>query len=568
MGPLPRAPTSLVASLVVSLLLFFSADSHAQELKSSLERNPIHAGESVRLVLELQRAAGGLKPDLSPLDDDFQILQTSANTQIEFVQGLQSAITRWSIELTPKREGVLTVPTISVGQFQSPELTLEVLAPRPSNDAGNREIFLEAEISPDPAYVQAQMRYVVRLLRSVDVVDGTLTEPSATNAVLHRLGRDISYTTERDGQAYRVLERRYAVFPQASGELVITPVAFEGEVVGQGEATMGLSRLFARGKRVRLRTPVARATALSPPADFPGRTWLPAKNLQLTEEWSKDPDSLRAGEPVTRTLRLQAAGLSAEQLPEIAVTVTDGVKEYGDQPIIRTTTDTDWVHGVREQRIALVPAKKGTYSLPEIRIDWWDTERNAPRQATIPARILRVAAGVQGGGAASIAADVIPQAAPPIVTLWRRPALWQGLCALLIFLWFITFIAWRRAHAGRQTKAAAGGAELGAPQQPPQSLQRACSADDARGAREALLHWGLANWPAQPPRSLPALAQRLTDPGLRGELAALDRALYAPDPLPWRGEALWTRARNQLLKPAVAAPRDDDGLAELYPRHS
>ena len=168
--------TSTIRSLVATLLLFGAAGSHAEALKASVERNPIHAGESVRLVLELRRAAGGLKPDLRPLDRDFQILHTSANTQIEFVQGLQSAITRWTIELTPKREGALTIPSISVGQFQSLELALEVLPSRQSNEAGNRDIFLEAEVSPDPAYVQAQMRYVVRLLRSVDVVDGTQSQ--------------------------------------------------------------------------------------------------------------------------------------------------------------------------------------------------------------------------------------------------------------------------------------------------------------------------------------------------------------------------------------------------------
>jgi hypothetical protein len=561
--------SSLRAAVLVwtALLLFTTAGAQAQELQSRLERNPIHAGESVRLVLELRRAAGGLKPDLAPLNSDFQILHTSANTQIEFVQGLQSAITRWSIELTPKREGVLTIPAISVGQFQSPELTLEVLAPRASNEAGDRGIFLEAEISPDPAYVQAQMRYVVRLLRSVDVVDGTLTEPSATNAVLHRLGRDISYTTNRDGQAYRVLERRYALFPQASGELVISAVEFEGEVVDQGQAGTGLSRLFARGKRVRLRTPVVRATALSPPAEFPGRTWLPAKNLQITEEWSKNPDALHAGEPLTRTLRLQAMGLSAEQLPEIAVTVTDGVKEYGDQPITRTTTDTDWVHGVREQRIALVPAKEGTYTLPEIRIDWWDTERNAPRQATLPERILRVAAGVQGGGATAIA-DAVAEPERPAPALWQQPSLWQGVCALLVFLWLITFMAWRRARAGPRAMGVEAGNAAHAPRQPPTSLQRACLADDARAAYEALLRWASLSWPEHPPRGLPGLAERLADAPLRAQLAALDRALYAPEPGSWRGEPLWRRARTKLVKPAAAEPRQDDGLADLYPGHS
>ena len=550
------------ALLLAALLLFAAADSRARELTSSLERNPIHAGESVRLVLELQRGAGGLKPDLSPLDGDFQILHTSANTQIEFVQGLQSSITRWTIELTPKREGMLTIPAISVGKFQSPELTLEVLAPRPPDEVGNREIFLEAEISPNPAYVQAQMRYVVRLLRSVDVVDGTLTEPSATNAVLQRLGRDISYTTNRDGRAYRVLERRYALFPQSSGELVISPVAFEGEVVDQGQAGTGLSRLFARGKRVRLTTPVVRATALPPAADFPGPIWLPAKNLQLTEEWSKDPDLLNAGEPVTRTLRLQAVGLSAEQLPEIAVTAADGVKEYGDQPLTHTTTDTDWVHGVREQRIALVPGKEGFFSLPEIRIDWWDTERNAPRQAIIPARTLRVAAGVQGGSAAVTA---VPDSAQPVLAPWQRPWLWQGSSALLLFLLLITFIAWRRARAMALARVVTGATGPGAPPGPPASLHRACSADDARAAREALLHWASANWPEQPPRSLPGLAHRLADGPLGAELAALDRALYASESVSWRGGPLWQRARTGLVKPAAAESRREDGLAQLYP---
>ena len=555
-----------IGLLIVALLLLGAAEPRTGALTASVERNPIHAGESVRLVLELRRAAGSLKPDLEPLNRDFQILHTSANTQIEFVHGLQSAITRWSIELTPKREGALTIPSISVGQFQSPELALEVLPARQSNEAGNRDIFLEAEVSPDPAYVQVQMRYVVRLLRSVDVVDGTLTEPSATNAVLHRLGRDISYTTKRDGRSYRVLERRYALFPQASGELVISPVEFEGEVVDPGQAGSGLSRLFARGERVHLRTPVVRARALPPPANYPGRTWLPAKSLQLTEEWSKDPESLRAGEPVTRTLHLQAVGLSAEQLPEISVTVTEGVKEYVDQPITRTTTDTDWVHGVREQRTALVPGNEGNYTLAEIRIDWWDTERNVLRQATIPARVLRVAAGAQDSAIPTSAGDGVKAEQLPPPPLWRRPLLWQGLSALLVFLWLATFIAWRRARARPQTAPGERDRGQDAPQVSATTLRRACLSDEPRAARRALLRWAAASWPENAPRSLQELAKHLANAELRAELARLDRALYASDQDPWRGEPLWHRARKGLVRPAPPRPQKAGDLPVLYPR--
>ncbi|NIN39368.1 MAG: hypothetical protein GTO67_12305 [Gammaproteobacteria bacterium] len=554
--------------LLLSLLLLAGATaSRAAQLTSSLERNPIHAGESVRLVLELTRAPGGLNPDLSPLEADFQILHTSVNTQVEFVQGRQSAVTLWHIELTPKREGLLEVPSIPVGRFRSEPLTLKVLPPRP-DAAGSADIFLEAEIAPDPAYVQAQMRYVLRLLRAVDVVDGTLTEPGANNAVLRRLGHDISYTTTRNGQSYRVLERRYAVFPQASGALTIAPVEFQGEVVDAAQAGSGLSRLFARGRRVRLRTAEVRATALPPPAEFTGPAWLPAKSLQLIEEWSSDPRTLRAGEPVTRTLRLEALGLSAEQLPEIPATVDDDVKEYRDQPITRTTADVDWVQGVREQRIALVPTGPGTYTLPEIRIDWWDTERNVRRQATLPARVLEVAAGVRAtpGAPPSAAPGDTPAPSPLALPLWQRPALWQAACAVLLALWLVTLAAWRRARrtprATRKPPRAPGPAKP----RPAASLRRACLADDPRAARAALLAWAAHTWPENPPRSLMGLAERLPDTRLRAELVVLDRTLYAAEPTPWRGEPLWQEARRDLVRPATEAVQARDDLPALYPR--
>ena len=208
-------------------------------------------------------------------------------------------------------------------------------------------------------------------------------------------------------------------------------------------------------------------------ADYPGRIWLPAKNLQLGEEWSKDPDTLRAGEPVTRTLRLRAVGLSAEQLPEISVTIAEGMKEYGDQPITRTTTDNDWVNGVREQRIALVPGNQGTYTLPEIRIDWWDTERDAPRQTTIPARILRVATGIQDAVATIAGGDAVSKEQQPTASLWQRSPLWQGVSAVLLLLWFVTLVAWRRAVP--QATGAGRDKAQNPPQRPPASLRRRSS---------------------------------------------------------------------------------------------
>ena len=215
-----------------------------------------------------------------------------------------------------------------------------------------------------------------------------------------------------------------------------------------------------------------------------------------------------------------------------------------------------------------MPGNEGTYTLPEIRIDWWDTVRNAPRRTTIPARVLRVATGVQDRAETFTDRDVVTKEEQPAPPLWQWSPLWQGLCVLLLLLWFITLIAWRRARAIPRTAGGAQDHAREAPQLPPASLRRACLADDARAAREALLQWAAVNWPECAPCGLMGLAQRLTDAELRAELATLDGALYAPSREPWRGEPLWQRARTQLTRPAATQPAKDDGLPELYPRHS
>ena len=98
------------------------------------------------------------------------------------------------------------------------------------------------------------------------------------------------------------------------------------------------------------------------------------------------------------------------------------------------------------------------------------------------------------------------------------------------------------------------------------TLRRACLSDEPRAARRALLRWAAASWPEDAPRSLQELAKHLANAELRAELARLDRALYAPDQDPWRGEPLWQRARKGLVRPAPPRLQKAGDLPVLYPR--
>ena len=54
------------------------------------------------------------------------------------------------------------------------------------------------------------------------------------------------------------------------------------------------------------------------PASYSGRAWLPASDLSLSESWSQDlNDEVHVGDAITRTITVEADGLTSAQLPTI-----------------------------------------------------------------------------------------------------------------------------------------------------------------------------------------------------------------------------------------------------------
>ena len=556
--------------LLALLALAWCTAALAQGPSAVLERNPIRADETVRLIVESAGGEAGAGPDLGPLDRDFEVLGTTVSTQIQILNGEQSAATRWIVELAPRRSGELEVPPLSLGALRTGALTLEVLkAPAPG--AGAQEsVFIESEVYPKAPYVQAQVTYVLRLFHRVEILDGTLQEPRAADALMQRLGRDTGFKAMRGGREYRVIERRFAIFPQSSGALHIPAVRFDGEVADAGSGASSFGGLFMQGRRVRLRTEEYRLEVRPRPPEFPGQTWLPARNLHIVEQWSRDPPELRVGEPLTRTLIVNAAGLRGDQFPEIDVGTPEGIRVYPDQPTLRTSTDSEHVYGSREQRFALVPLRDGEITLPAVRVHWWDSINDAPTEALIPARTFDVAAapaeatdlvsalsggtGAGDGEAVSASADGAAAAS----------GAWRWVSMVLFVAWAATAFAWWR------SRRAAGAAIAEDPRTPGmgrarRALEAACAGGDADAARNALLDWATAAWPDAPPRSLGETARRLGPP-LEAPVRELDRFLYAPGEASWNGEDLRRAAKSGLRRAARPARADaPPALPPLYP---
>lgn len=615
-----------LTALLAVLLWALAGQAAAAGLEAKVDRTRLVEGESLLLTLSGPGDVWGT-PDTDPLAPDFEVKNQGQGTSTIMTNGQVTTTRDWRFLLSPRSPGRLTIPALKLNNLESMPIAIEVVPASQAAQIGEAPAArLEAELDPAAVYVQGQAIYTLRILLRPQVQNASLEDPKAEGVLFERLGEDRVHETQRDGLRYHVIERRYALLPQRSGPIEIQAPVLSAAVPeprssrGQsssspfgspfGPGDSPFERFFGRdpfaemdGLIQRARPIQARGPALTlnvkPQPDGTSSPWLPAESLQLADTWTPDPSQARVGDPITRTIAITAQGLNAAQLPDLTIAVPDGVKLYPDKPRTETRAEGDTLVAVKEIKLALVPSVAGQLTLPEVRLAWWDTQKDKEQVALLPERTLVVMPASGEADArpkASQPATVSPPASPhapapspsaplseasqtevvPAIhqaaTAWPLPAgYWPWLGAGLGLSWLITLLLWwreRRRH--RQTAPAKDKPDAGPRPNPGAALQRArqaCSANDARGAREALLAWGKACWPGDPPARLESLAQRL-DGEAANALRRLDRHLYAAGDNPWDGPGAWRDLESALAAaaraagPGKAAP---DPLPPLYP---
>ena len=591
------------------------------ELRAFFDRPTVYEGDSVTLTIEAEGRNLPGEPDLTGLADEFDVLGTSQGSEIRIVNGQRSDKRSWRITLAPKSIGTVEIPPIDVGDERTEPLTLTVSqVPQGAQGGPGDDVYVEVElgIDGDHVMVQQQIPIVVRLYSGLLIRGGELSDPRADGAVLERLGNDRQYETTRNGREYQVIERRFSLSPERSGELRIAPVVFEGEVLAdRGGSRRGatgndrLDRLFAnpmvesmfrdspftmfeRGEPVRAQAKAITLQVDPRPTGFGGAHWLPAEAVAIDDSWATEPPRLRAGEPVTRTLTITAKGLAGTQIPEIEIPVPAGLRAYPEKTETESRTDGATLFGVSAQRVTLIPTAGGRLAMPEIRVTWWDTVAQTERVATVPAMTLDVEgapASTPAPASASGTVDAMADASAieadsadatttdqPIVgeqdnTHWP---IWAGTGAIVVLLGIGSAMFWyrRRQHpTAEQPSAAEPQPRLGKLRE---ALHQACAQNDAHAAARALLAWAQAFWPRQPPANLAAIAARIDEgmgSGASEQIQALERCLYAPDAglsagdgaAQWDGNALWLALKDGPGKADQQHRSSVDGLAPLYP---
>ena len=325
------------------------------EITTSVDRNPINLSDSFQITFTATEEPDG-EPDFSALSEDFTLLNQSQSNNSSWTNGQLSSSLQWIVTVMAKQAGTLIIPAIPFGTDSSQILQIQVQkTANTANAPVDDDLFLEVDATPENTYLQSQIIYTLRVYTRININQARLNEPELSDAVIERLGEDSNYNTQINGVAYSVTERKYALFPQKSGALTINPIVLTAEVSAGNHNNPFFNGFFnsqlSKTKRVESK---AISLQIKPaPSSFTAPHWLPAENVSLTQQWSANTQALKVGEPLTRTLTLQAQGTTVGQLPDLESLSSDNsLKSYPDQPVINEQKNTSGLTAYREQKIA------------------------------------------------------------------------------------------------------------------------------------------------------------------------------------------------------------------------
>lgn len=559
-----------ISFFILFLTFWFSTNVFATDITVSLDRSPVSVDESFQIIFTANESPDD-DPDFSPLEQDFTIQSQSQNSRFEFINGKSSRIIQWIVTVMANDSGNLIIPVIKFGRDASSALKITVSPSSVNKNSSQNgdDLFLEVSVNVQKPFIQSQVLYTVKLFRRVDLAKANLSEPELADAMIEKLGEDTIYATQISGATYGVIERKYAIFPQKSGTVTIKPLTLTADIVTRGKQSFFSSQMTQR--RIIKSNPIT-LNVQPIPSEFGNSTWLTAENVELSQTWSGDFSQMKIGEPITRTIKLVARSSTVGQLPELSGQIDPQLKAYNDQPVLHEDKTPTGIVATREEKIAFIPAKDGDYTLPEIKIQWFNTQSQKIETAVLPEVNLNVLGEVQ---------NVVPQMQMPQTqavtstpeTNVERPVLqqtetnfehniWKITAIFSTISWFLTLGFLFFKHKTTPKKA------LKIQESPAdislnvcvKNLKKACETNDTVAAKIALLEWGKLQFNEI---SLGAIAPHC-EARLRDEILKLNIVLYAKEAQNWQGRELFKAFSENKARVKLATREKTDVLKPLY----
>ncbi len=511
-------------------LLFFLLPLTANAQTISVEPAEIVEGDVATLTVEYRNPILSLfQLQTASLNSNFKVLDVKPSVHRDPDPGSSMNIMRWQVALTPIKTGTLSIAPIPVREHHTPKISIRVI-PRARSAAASEQIEIQTSAEPLTALPGEQIIVTTHVLHNRSLRGYRLSE--SETSIADRYLRDIT-PASASGTPQRQT-RRIAIFIDKPGTFIIPAATLRADIEnldpgGTMMAEQPTRSVFRKSEPLSI-------TIDEPPEPIRGTHWLPARNLQIEQQWESPNATLRAGDSLASTLTITARGLMASALPaDILAQTSTQFSLFSDSPERYDNFDGSEVTAKLTQRYVLVLNHHGEIELPTIRVHWWDINEKRARVATVPGRTF------------TVLPTLVPEARDNPTTASAK-GLAVAAFAMAAALTGFAFWHYRHRRAKRFRL---------------RQLRHACRKANARVARDQLIYWAREN-SAHSVCGLRSVAQQCS-PALQTEIMKLEHALYATSSATWNGEALWRQFNLDCNKPPTAS-EPMEHLPDLYPQ--
>jgi hypothetical protein len=224
--------------------------------------------------------------------------------------------------------------------------------------------FATARLNTTEVYPEQPIKVTITVLTETWFTQPLDFEPvTVSNAFVIPFKRTQSGIHHINNKQYAGLEFFFLIYPYASGIYEFPEVRVNVETPPVGGY---------KGQKVTVNTKPREFKVLDIPEDYEGNQWFIAKNVRISERWSKPLEEVKVGDVFERSITVSAAGTLPSFIPELELEETDFATIYPQEPELNDNRTRHDVNGVRIEKNLYLFEKEGSYEIPSVRVEWWN----------------------------------------------------------------------------------------------------------------------------------------------------------------------------------------------------
>ncbi|CAE6954967.1 hypothetical protein ACOMICROBIO_LMKGKHOH_03411 [Vibrio sp. B1FIG11] len=190
-----------------------------------------------------------------------------------------------------------------------------------------------------------------------------------------------NYTERKGGQTWSRQRWEITLYPQASGQFVIPPVAV-GVQVSAPDGSKVAGTLYTQPIKFEASMPSGLLSDDS--------AWFTATKVSVDQKWTTSNDDLKVGDAITRTITINAQDSLSVLLPDLLS--NDSTASYQAYPQPNRLDDKQTRGDYQSSRIeesVYVIQQGGEFTLPEHKFQWWNSKSKALETVVIEGKTFK-----------------------------------------------------------------------------------------------------------------------------------------------------------------------------------